>query len=1375
MKKVIPLFLSLLLCVSVVFGLVACGGSDDESTPSSVESSTTRPSDSNESNGGGQSEDEAVKFERDYYTVEQYTSITVSVPDFKGKTVVYKSSDPSVATVDNNGLVYGLTVGQTTVTAECGGEKATCTVTVTKMKYSPVLVIEHASVSLNEGDEFSMNVYSTYNGEVLTDDIEYTVSLAEGAATDVAEVSVEGGRVTINALSEGEAEFYVSATVRGKYLNKSFTVKVLSPSLRIKLLMDNVTTDEDGYVMEMATVSGSFGEAELALLAEAYMGRRKVEGATITWTSKDETIAKVEVRNGVPYAVAVKGGEVVFVGTCVNGEDTASINVKVKIIKPIVALETEEVPVISAYGAKDDPENNKLEIESSLIDGKFVQATVDGEVVSVSSEISDGVIYVTLNGDAFPKKTSQLGARKMLIETETLRYELDVEIYSLVVRNEADLKKISEVETELGGGGYFILDNDITISGDEPEKMWFWYDGTNHIIGYDHEFTGIIDGRGYKIKNFGVKHNDAHGFINIMGNGGVLRNVAFVDAVFLGKGGITQIPNGDIAGGVIENVYIGVKTYNTNGQANHGLFGHQYSKCNLTMKNVIVDYTNATVTIGSEGNVNLFGYFNGASFTNVAVAGVPTEYKDRVGTGVEGVYVSYSDDTDNGESIPVSGWDENYWTMKEGSLPTFGAYSEATITIENVTIDLGVSVADGVATAKKATVNVGSEVEDLAEVTVKIDGKRYKGSVSDGVLTFAAPADIYGEKTFTVTGSGETAKYVIEVNAFFITKLIATEADLLALSEIEASLDGNGYYKLANDITMADGNWYTGDENHVIGWEKEFLGTIDGDGYKIIGFEINHVDNFIGFIRNFGNGAVLKNVAFVDAVFNYRSALISAGIITGSGVGTVENVYVGVKSFNNFTQNNHGLFGPAYNQYNFNMKNVIIDYTGSEVSNVEGKTSTVLFGRFGYYASFANVAVIGIPTELKDYVTTVHADNKTKGNIYIEYADGTTNGNAMPVSGWDANYWTMAENALPTFKGVVKQNTITASDVTIDLGVTVTDGVATANNATVDLGSKVEDLDEVVVTIDGVTYSGTIVGGILTFAVPADFCGNKKIAVTGSTDTAEYNITVNALFVTKLIATEADLQSISVIEKALGGKGYYRLTDNITMSETGWYATYWDKENSVEVITANYTIGLEHDFVGTIDGDGYKIVGFTIRSTDKKTSFVSRLGAGGTIKNIAFIDATFKQKGCFVSVAANEENAGRLIENVYIGIKTYDTTGQNKHGLFGETGIPSGYTMKNVIVDYTSATITGLEGTTDVNLFGHFGWWTTFSNVAVIGVPTEYSGYVCGNTGNVSSGFVYVAYAGGTTNGNAMPVSGWDTNYWTMAENALPAFKAKEA
>ena len=74
---------------------------------------------------------------------------TVKPDDATNKNVTWESSDPKVATVDENGKVTAVGVGSTTITATAGGKSATCKITVTA-KPVPIegIALSNAEVSV---------------------------------------------------------------------------------------------------------------------------------------------------------------------------------------------------------------------------------------------------------------------------------------------------------------------------------------------------------------------------------------------------------------------------------------------------------------------------------------------------------------------------------------------------------------------------------------------------------------------------------------------------------------------------------------------------------------------------------------------------------------------------------------------------------------------------------------------------------------------------------------------------------------------------------------------------------------------------------------------------------------------------------------------------------------------------------------------------------------------------------------------------------------------------------------------------------------------------------------------------------------------------
>lgn len=291
-------------------------------------------------------------------------------------------------------------------------------------------------------------------------------------------------------------------------------------------------------------------------------------------------------------------------------------------------------------------------------------------------------------------------------------------------------------------------------------------------------------------------------------------------------------------------------------------------------------------------------------------------------------------------------------------------------------------------------------------------------------------------------------------------------------------------------------------------------------------------------------------------------------------------------------------------------------------------------------------------------------------------------------------------------------------------------------------------------TADGVS----IAKGKVTLNFAAKDCfGEKTVRFVFSSDGTDYEVAAPALFVTKTIKNHStsgygdnDLRAIKKISDLLDGGGYYRLGENIKLQRE-WYCS-----------SADYRIGVDKPFVGTIDGNGYSIDGLKLWSTTAG-GFIQNLGEKGTVKNIAF---TGVQLGMITSLI--HTGSGSL-ENIYVKVGEMPA-GYGEHiidyrddqtTIFGNRLQTNAFRVKNILVDYSGTHVGDYSDKVYAKLLGTFGKSATVENVVATGIPTAL-GTIMTDTATV-----YLGFDDGTHNDVAFPATGWNETYWTVGENTV--------
>ena len=341
--------------------------------------------------------------------VTQTAELTATVlPEYTtDKTVFWLSSNDAVATVDANGVVTAVAIGETTITAttaDGSNLSATCKVTV-EPTLAESITLNQTEISLEATE--TATLVATILPELTTDKSVIWKSSNEAVAT-VDEYGV------VTAVALGEA-IITATTIDSSNLSATCKVTVMPT------LAESITLDKTEISLE-ATQTATLVATILPELAT---------NKAATWTSSDKAVASVD-ENGLVTAIAV--GEAIITATTNDGSNL-SASCKVTVIPTLVTsievtpteyegvegsefqltaiiLPEEATNKVVIWSSSDEAFANVSEgglvkvlkegntvITASTTDGSNLTATCKITVLTSIDGVSDDNIIVVTSGD----------------------------------------------------------------------------------------------------------------------------------------------------------------------------------------------------------------------------------------------------------------------------------------------------------------------------------------------------------------------------------------------------------------------------------------------------------------------------------------------------------------------------------------------------------------------------------------------------------------------------------------------------------------------------------------------------------------------------------------------------------------------------------------------------------------------------------------------------------------------------------------------------------------------------------------------------------------------------------------------------------------
>lgn len=287
-------------------------------------------------------------------------------PSAVNQSVTWSSDKPGIATVDETGKITAVSVGTATITVTSvttPAAKATCTVTVTQATTSVTLDKGTLTLSMTDNTKKTGALTATILPADTTDTAAWSSS-NESVAT--VRFDEETGKAIVTAVAKGTATIAVTSGSESAVC--AVTVEDFS--------VTGVSLDQTSFTMKITddpvTLTATIAPSDAA-------------NKTVTWSSSDESVAKVE--DGTVTAAGV--GSAIITVTTADGGKTASCYVTV------TAIAVESV-AITATGLD---EGNQLALDgAATLTAAITPATATNKNVTWSSTDSS-VVALSVNGE----------------------------------------------------------------------------------------------------------------------------------------------------------------------------------------------------------------------------------------------------------------------------------------------------------------------------------------------------------------------------------------------------------------------------------------------------------------------------------------------------------------------------------------------------------------------------------------------------------------------------------------------------------------------------------------------------------------------------------------------------------------------------------------------------------------------------------------------------------------------------------------------------------------------------------------------------------------------------------------------------------------
>lgn len=368
----------------------------------------------------------------------QKLSVTVTPSNASNQSLSYTSSNPNIATVDSEGNVKGIAVGEAYITVSAAGYQAVANIKV-------INTISLNSISIPKNLQLKEQSSSTLNVTFNPSNATNKKVTWKSSNPNVATVDSSGN---VKAIAPGTATITVISSDGGKVATCNVEVTALSKKLT------GISLNKTELSMELDT------EETLTVI----FNPEYAENKNIKWSSSNTKIAKVSNGKITP----VKPGKVEIKAVSEDGNYEAVCQVTI-LSPPIESIKFAKAKQSVALGSivtlktistpTDTAINNPIwtssdETVATIKDGVLTALKLGTTVITISNE--DGSIKAETTITVVKKVASDLSIK---VKGYDLKFDPEKYEYSLLIGSETSLDFDINVDS-----------SDVTISGNKNLK-----------------------------------------------------------------------------------------------------------------------------------------------------------------------------------------------------------------------------------------------------------------------------------------------------------------------------------------------------------------------------------------------------------------------------------------------------------------------------------------------------------------------------------------------------------------------------------------------------------------------------------------------------------------------------------------------------------------------------------------------------------------------------------------------------------------------------------------------------------------------------------------------------------------------------------------